>query len=404
MSCKASSMSERVAIVSPWYPSQVRPFHGSFVRGFAETVAHEVGNDVDVLHLEAWGLPAGRLAQARAIRSLAQLIDDPFDFGSGARIAVRHLPAPVRPGQEFGPIAEEQRRFLGVVRRGRSLPHHIVHAHVGLGGGWPSLEILNRRARLYVTEHATFLDRLFADLDAVAHYDEVIDRASAFLCVSELLRTQLVRRFPHHEDKFHVLANAIDFDSLPIQVTEPRLPRRWIYAGSLTQRKGVSTLVDSFAIAQAEHGDLTLTLVGDGPEREALGVRIAEMGLADRVALVGAVPPERMAELYASHDLLVHLSAYETFGMTIVEAVAIGIPVLTTRSGGPEETMGPIEQAVGHLVDVSATPREVAAAYGDLREKYTELDVLGGRADLRRRYGTAAIGAALSSLYAGESL
>lgn len=391
-------MGERIAIVTPWYPTASRPFHGSFVQGFAETVARHVPADVDVLHLEAWGLPAGIRAQRRAWHDLVQLTRDPTRFPDST-IAVRHLPAPVHAGDEFGPIAAGHRRFLSEVAGGRRLPHPVVHAHVGLGGGYPALELLEGGTRFFVTEHATFLERLFADVSARRHYDEVIARSDAFLCVSDLLREQLLARFPHHEDRLRVVPNPIDFDAIPMVPDRAEIPRRWMYAGSLTERKGVRLLLEAFAIAQEDHGDLTLTFYGDGPERAVLEARIDELGLDGQVRLPGSIPPERMVSAYAANDLLVHLSAYETFGMTLVEAVAVGIPVIATTCGGPEETLGPIESAVGRLLPVDSTPEMVASAYAHLRSCASELDLESGRADLRSRYGRAAVGARLRELY-----
>lgn len=395
-------MRDRVAIVTPWYPTVTRPFHGSFVRGFADTVHHELKFGVDVLHLDAWGLPAGRPAQARVLRDLERLVGDPLRFPDGDEPRVRHVPAPVRPSQEFGPIADEQRRYLARVLHGRRLPHDVVHAHVGLGGGWPALEACKPGGRFFVTEHATFLERLFTDAEALRHYGEVIARCTAFLCVSALLRDQVVGRFPQHADRVFVIPNPIDFDRLPPLVEEQRVPRRWLYAGSLTKRKGVRRLLEAFATALDRYPDLTLTMVGDGPEHDALTERVAELQLSDVVSLPGPVPSNRMAETYAQHDLLVHLSAYETFGMTLVEAVATGIPVLATRSGGPDETIAPIEEAVGRLVAVDASPTEVADAYGSLREGLHDLRVREGREELRAQYGTAAIAKMLARLYEGE--
>ena len=391
-------MGERVAIVTPWYPTADRPFHGSFVQGFAEAVANHVPAGVDVLHLEAWGLPAGSRAQRRAWHDLAQLSRAPLRFNDEL-IAVRHLPSPVHPGDGFGAIASGHRRFLREVTGGEKLPHPIVHAHVGLGGGYPALELVGGDTRLFVTEHATFLDRIFEDARASAHYDEVISRCDAFLCVSQLLRDQLIAKFPHHESRLHVVPNPIDFDAIPMLAERADVPRRWMYAGSLTERKGVRLLLEAFALAQEEHGDLMLTLYGDGPERPALEARIAELGLDEVVHLPGPIPPDQMPAAYGANDLLVHLSDFETFGMTLVEAVAVGIPVLATRCGGPDETLGPIQHEVGELVPVDCEPQTVAAAYGRLREQAAGLDLVAGRSDLRSRYGRAAVASQLRDLY-----
>lgn len=394
-------MAEPICIVSPWYPTRSRPFHGAFVQGFVETVTEHVPANVDVLHLEAWGMPRGNWAQRRSWESLRHLVKEPLAFSDGSP-AVHHLPSPVSPGDDFGPIARGHRRFLEQVANGTRVKHPVVHAHVGLGGGFPALAVLAPDTRFFVTEHATFLNRVFQDPQARKAYDDVLERADALLPVSELLRRQIIEEFPHHAGRVEVVPNPVDFDALPWAGGDLTPPRRWLYAGSLTTRKGVSLLIDAFDLAYRDFGDLSLTLVGEGPLRDELQRRVQELGLEGVVTLVGAVAPGDMPATYAAHDLLVHLSEFETFGMTLVEAVAVGIPVLATRCGGPEETLGPIEDAVGGLVPVDSSASDVAAAYGHLRERTPSLDLAAGRADLRARYGRAAVAARLRELYGIE--
>src|SRR5438067_2251634 len=80
----------------------------------------------------------------------------------------------------------------------------------------------------------------------------------------------------------------------------------------------------------AGDGAMTLTVVGDGPMRDAVIERAAALGVAEKVTVRPGVPPEQVPEIYASHDVLVHLSSFETFGMTVVEAVGSGLPTIVT--------------------------------------------------------------------------
>ena len=93
------------------------------------------------------------------------------------------------------------------------------------------------------------------------------------------------------------------------------------------------------------------------------------------------------------HDLLVHPSRWESFGMTVVEAVAAGMPVLVTRCGGPEETLAGIEDAAGELVDVEETPtrRWWPATGGCVPGSRTGLDLARAQRVLAERYGYPAV-------------
>lgn len=104
------------------------------------------------------------------------------------------------------------------------------------------------------------------------------------------------------------------------------------------------------------------------------------------------------------HDLLVHASKIETFGMTIVEAVAAGLPVLVTRSHGPEETLAGIDRQAGALMDVDDDPQVIVDAYWELRSRVGELDLPAARESLLRRYGSAAVSEQLMNVYLDRPL
>jgi glycogen(starch) synthase len=163
--------------------------------------------------------------------------------------------------------------------------------------------------------------------------------------------------------------------------------------------KGVRTLVDAFAEIAAEEPRATLTLVGAGSAVGPLGKRIAELGLTGRIIQRPAVPPEAVAGLMHEHDLLVHASHLETFGMTIVEAVATGTPVLVARSQGPAETLHGLDGVAGVLFEVTEDPKVIADAYRRLRAQWSTLDLAGSREQLRARYGREAVGAQLREVY-----
>ncbi|MYR57037.1 glycosyltransferase, partial [Streptomyces sp. SID625] len=91
----------------------------------------------------------------------------------------------------------------------------------------------------------------------------------------------------------------------------------------------------------------------------------------------------------------------ETFGVTVVEAIASGLPVLVTRCGGPEETMSGIETMVGALMDVSDDPQVIANAYWRLRDNAGGLDLGRARQVLDSRIGCEAVAEQLMKVYEG---
>ena len=120
---------------------------------------------------------------------------------------------------------------------------------------------------------------------------------------------------------------------------------RVLYVGQVAPHKGVHTLLEALALlAEGRRGgDLSLTVAGSGlhPEyEEGLRATAQSPGLVGRVHFRGMVPHTALPELYRGHDLLVFPSTWEEpFGLTQIEAMASGIPVIGTGTGGSGEIL-----------------------------------------------------------------
>jgi glycosyltransferase involved in cell wall biosynthesis len=175
-------------------------------------------------------------------------------------------------------------------------------------------------------------------------------------------------------------------------------PVRWLYLGRLMAHKGVLTVLE--AVVRA--GDrVTLTLAGSGPLEAEVDARIAALRLTGRVRRLAPVPTDEVAGLLHEHDLLVHASHRETFGMTVVEAVATGTPVLVARSAGPAETLDGVASLAGGMFAPTEDPEVLLVAFRKLQVRFGALDVLGARDVLLSRYGREAVAGQLLDAYAG---
>lgn len=379
-----------VAIVTPWYPSAQLPFRGAFVRAMVEATAP--GTDrTTVYHCDTW---VGRMGPeqdaeiGRAFRDVITHAAPPGRTVGGAELVTVPVPMP-----RALPFAEQARRAadaLGAALGGEPIPADVVHAHVGLLGGLPAVRNMRPGARLFVTEHATFLDRMLAEPDGHAGYAEVLAAAEAFFVVGDPLLEQFTAAFPQHAHKLRLIANPIDFD-MPRPAPVTRLSR-WLFVGGLIERKGVRWLLEAFAVCRSSDPSLSLTLVGEGELRATLRERAEELGVAEALTFAGALPPEEALGLMRDHDLLVHPSRYETFGVVVLEAIAAGMPVVVTRCGGPEQTLAGIESDAGEMIDVEEGAGEIVAGYRRLRDRFPEgIDLAAARKVLSDRYGYPAV-------------
>ncbi len=107
------------------------------------------------------------------------------------------------------------------------------------------------------------------------------------------------------------------------------------FAGRLGPQKSVGTALE--ALARVD--EVALVIAGDGPDRAALERRARELGLEERVRFLGAVPRDQVLRIFRAADASLLPSAWENFPHTVVEALAVGCPVIATAVGGVPEVV-----------------------------------------------------------------
>lgn len=112
-----------------------------------------------------------------------------------------------------------------------------------------------------------------------------------------------------------------------------------IYTGRLGPEKNLPLLLRSFAGTAKAYDHVGLLIVGDGPERDNLEDRVQYMGIADRVHFTGLVPYEEMPRYLAAADAFVTASVTEVHPLSVIEAMAAGLPVLGIDSPGVSDTI-----------------------------------------------------------------
>jgi glycosyltransferase involved in cell wall biosynthesis len=157
---------------------------------------------------------------------------------------------------------------------------------------------------------------------------------------------------------------------------------RLLSIGSVLPIKGYDVLIA--AVATLKEMPWRLTIAGDRTRNPAavaqVDTDIESRGLGNRITVLGAVPPERIMELYLASDVFVLASRFEGYGMALAEAIAHGLPVVSTTAGAIPDTVPP---GAGLLVP-SDDAAALAGALRDLISDSTE----------RRRLATIARAAA----------
>jgi glycosyltransferase involved in cell wall biosynthesis len=173
------------------------------------------------------------------------------------------------------------------------------------------------------------LARLNARLFSRAYEQWHLDHATAVLAVSVKVRDEIEASYSTAGRDIEVVENGVDADGFAFAPLAGR-GRDVLYAGRLSYRKGVVRLVDAFA--RLGPGP-RLVIAGEGPLEPQIRQRIASQGLADRVELVGFLDRAALRCRLQRAAMFVSPSDYEGFPLTLLEAMAAGAPVVSTRTG-----------------------------------------------------------------------
>lgn len=320
----------------------------------------------------------------------------------------RNLPTTVLPMAHPGDV-----RVLAPLRRElQAMPWDVLHTH-GMRANLPVRVLapgLQRRPCLFTTVHSDLL--LDYRSPARARLYGVLDRWTArrvdqVVCVSGDLRRRLLERGYDRGRVIVVHSGLEGFEEGPAgEAGAPGSPggpggrrraraevARAVWRGNLppAQAPRFGTLarlvpvkdLDLFlavaAVVRVSLPGVRIALIGDGPQRERLAEIIRERGLEPWVTLSGEVRPGR--EALRELDVFLLTSVSEGIPMSVLEAMAAGLPVVATRVGGMPEVVE--EGVTGYLV---ARDGETEAIAATLARRVTELLI---DADLRRSLGEA---------------
>lgn len=334
----------RVLVVTTWLPTRSSPGTGIFVERDIDLLARD--HDVHVVHLSStpddplvrsWSVetvpltPANPLTVRAAARLLRPMIGD-YDLvhsmAASALLPFRRL-SPARPWVHT--------EHLSGILAPQTLP---VTARLAL----PSMM------------------RLMARPDVVVAVGERL---------ADAIRA-------HRDGPVSVVPNAVEQPAIPA-------PRRAVLddglalvsVGGVIPRKGPDIAVRTVAELVHRGTDATLRWVGDGPQRDEIRRLAEQLGVAERVSLVGSLPPEGVLRELAVGDVFLLPTAGETFGVSIAEALASGRPVVVGSNGGQSEF---VNEPDGVLVST----RE-PEAYADAVERVIRLNEERSAAEIAAR-------------------
>lgn len=407
-----------VIVVASWYPGIEDVASGRFVAD--QVVALDSTKRVVplVVSFDRLALVGGATARGRQVepvyRTVAEAVRSeqpiflPTAFGVDRPIRIARLAIADGTTPAIGTTSQEAHRRAALVALADRIDADgspspaLVHAHTGYPDGAAAAGLAERLGcPLVITEHATFLARTLAEPAQRRSYAMACSRAARIIAVSQVLADQITDALPDVADRVVIVPNAVAVDEFRAPALDERVPDELLFVGYRKEVKGIGTLLEAFALVLAERPTARLRLIGGSPsvELEARWEALAaQLDIADRVSFEGAIGRPEIADAMARASVYVHASRYETFGVVVAEALASGLPVVATDSGGVTEILGAAPERFGALVAVDDRAALAAALLETLgRRASFEPEVL--RASVRERFGARFVAERIANLY-----
>lgn len=334
-----------ILIVTPWYPNPVHTQDGNFVRAQAEALARTHTVEVLCVYEGAVVKGAGPRVRGAVEKSGVRVVRAGYP-GCGGR--------PAR-------VLRRRRAWRAVLAR-RTLVPDLIHAHVLVDGG-----IIGQRlaAQLgvpfVVTEHS---HRWLEEWPTARRPDRWLARraarrAAAVIAVSPALKTGLQRH--GISGAITVIPNVVVTEHFYPEAPDPERAFTFVHVSDFSANKRLGDLVAAFAGVLAVRPDVKLRIAGNGDRaaleqlvrttllqrtahpRAAAPINVPQTGA---VTISGPHQPVAVGQLMRRADAFVLTSALETQSLVVAEALLSGLPVISTRSGGPEAFISSAEHGL----------------------------------------------------------
>jgi len=320
------------------YPRARHPAGGIFVHDQVRALRAR-GIDARVLSGEPLWVPT--VNPLRFLTALRRYLQTEAVWGEWDTVPVLHFP--YLCGYWFRPSVHALTYAHGLDRVVAAacdqFSFDLIHAHTSFLDGNAGLRVGRATGRpLMITEHTGPFSLLTRNRFMRWITRRALVGADYRLAVSDGLRRDMCEALNLTAGSIAILPNGVDPRVFrpPAEGRRPQGLIRAIWVGHFVEIKRVDHLLHAFARASRVRPDLRLTLLGDGPQRNAMKKLATELGLCAHVAFQPAADRDGVADAMRAHDFLVISSAKETFSLVALEALACGIPVLATACGGPE--------------------------------------------------------------------
>jgi glycosyltransferase involved in cell wall biosynthesis len=287
---------------------------------------------------------------------------------------------------------------MAVRRLAKSLDVDILHGHGAKGGFYARLaRIGGSKAVALYTPHGGVLHfskssssgRLFHKLERW-----LMAQTGAIIFESNYAKTTYSALIGAPTCPTRVIHNGLTPEEF-VPVPPARDAADFVFVGELRDLKGIHVLVDALAgVTRPDGKPATLVMAGDGGARTALETQIGQLGLTDRVSLLGAQPAR---PTFARGRIAVVPSLAESLPYIVLEAAAAQLPVISTRVGGIPEIYGPTADGLIPADDAAALRAAMQAALDN--PDATQVEMQARLAYISEHFSLATMAGEIEALY-----
>ena len=180
---------------------------------------------------------------------------------------------------------------------------------------------------------------------------KALKNADDIVAISQYTKDNALRRYNLSENNMHVIYHGIDFERFNMYAST-KLPeefqnRKYIISiGHTRPYKNVPRIIRAFKIIRQEFPQINLLIIGRGDYEKALKKLVSELHLQDSVIFGGHLPDEKMIPLFKNAEFLAFPPLIEGFGLPVIEAMALGCPILSSDIPVIEEIAGDVYEKV----------------------------------------------------------
>jgi glycosyltransferase involved in cell wall biosynthesis len=356
-----------ILILPSFYPDSFNLNLGKFFQEQVETLAY-FGADVNVLYVERKSLK--QLSIKKASENYFQTEIDQKESWTEYRIKGWNLPYSI--GNRLWIYLTEKLITKYIKDKGKP---DVIHVHNVFLAGIVAFKIYNKyNIKYIITEHDSgfILKKITSKNQSIAL--KIYLNASNIIAVSESLKNAIKEIGP--KLKIEIIPNIVNtefYKPSKFKLTNEGAIN-FLSIGNLNKNKGHSLLIEAFSEVLKLNKKANLIICGDGPERKSIEQLIKKLNLEKNVVLSGHIDKNKVLIELQRADCVVHTSYFETFGVVLIEAMACGVPFITTKSGGPEDVY---EEGTGFLIEKGSVELLVQAmlSFIDNRNNFKSCDI-----------------------------